>query len=441
MDKESILNIIDVKIKNCTKDFKEEICKYVLDNYDNKSIAVKNIVKFIRNKYKFPASGTHCLEYWTSRGHSIKEASVILFEQKAKSNKIRLSPYSRDFWMLRINPLTGINYTEDEADFERNSRRPIRKEYWLKKGFSEKDSIELAQNTKSSNNKKGSSCKDKLSINNKKTIEYWTLRGYSLEEAKSNISELQKTFSLDICIEKYGEIEGHKIWQDRQNKWQDSLLINGNNDNSKKVSYYNMIGKQRNEIIDRLISLGYKNVVVCLTLDELKSYIENILHEMPYYMYCGSIYVFNKLKKYNYYFINKTDDEIIEFIDNSFKWKNNTKFKYDFGRITSYRLYTEEGYYLRSSAEINFYELCKQYNINFLYENNYVDSTLKYDFYLPDYDLYIEIAGLLDNDDYYKNMLYKQDKFGAIILLPSNIYQFIKDLIDGNFNRSNYRLL
>lgn len=50
-------------------------------------------------------------------------------------------------------------------------------------------------------------------------IEYYTSRGYTLEEAKVALSERQSTFSLAKCIEKHGEVEGKKVWQARQDKW------------------------------------------------------------------------------------------------------------------------------------------------------------------------------------------------------------------------------
>ena len=70
---------------------------------------------------------------------------------------------------------------------------------------------------------------DKSSISHKEngntntTLIYWTSRGYSEEEAKKIISERQVTFSLEKCIEKYGEEDGRQKWLDRQEKWQDTL--------------------------------------------------------------------------------------------------------------------------------------------------------------------------------------------------------------------------
>lgn len=59
--------------------------------------------------------------------------------------------------------------------------------------------------------------------NNSTTIEYYTSRGMSLEQAEIALSDRQRTFTLEKCIEKYGEIEGTAIWQERQDKWQDTL--------------------------------------------------------------------------------------------------------------------------------------------------------------------------------------------------------------------------
>jgi len=54
-------------------------------------------------------------------------------------------------------------------------------------------------------------------------IEYYLNKGYSEEEAKIALSERQRTFSIDKCIEKYGEEDGLKIWKQRQEKWRSSL--------------------------------------------------------------------------------------------------------------------------------------------------------------------------------------------------------------------------
>lgn len=51
--------------------------------------------------------------------------------------------------------------------------------------------------------------------NNPLTIEYYEKRGYTTEEAKQMLHLRQCTFSLDKCIDKYGEIEGKKRFDAR----------------------------------------------------------------------------------------------------------------------------------------------------------------------------------------------------------------------------------
>lgn len=59
-------------------------------------------------------------------------------------------------------------------------------------------------------------------------IEYWLNKGFTKEQAFEKVKERQTTFNLEICIKKYGEVEGLKRWKLRQEKW---------NKNFKKRNY------------------------------------------------------------------------------------------------------------------------------------------------------------------------------------------------------------
>jgi very-short-patch-repair endonuclease len=59
-------------------------------------------------------------------------------------------------------------------------------------------------------------------------LEYYTDRGYTLEESKQKLKERQQTFTLEKCMIKYGDEEGKKIHKNRQINWQKTLLENGN---------------------------------------------------------------------------------------------------------------------------------------------------------------------------------------------------------------------
>ena len=55
-------------------------------------------------------------------------------------------------------------------------------------------------------------------------VSYWVKKGYTENEAKAKISELQKTFSLEICIRKYGQEAGLCRWNDRQALWKKKVF-------------------------------------------------------------------------------------------------------------------------------------------------------------------------------------------------------------------------
>ncbi len=220
----------------------EDNCKFVLDNIIKNihpimhQITLSDIISanlennkkvielYIRSKLGITSTlSRKTKQYWISRGWSNDEAYIKSKENTQKNTK---SVYSREFWLERINPTTGINYTIDEADFERNSRRPIRKEYWIQKGYTDQEAETLALESKNNNNKlgaKSSSTSIVRNVTSKRCTEYYTVRGYSIEEAKILVSNGQKYFSKEICIKKYGEKKGLKVWQDRQNRWQNTL--------------------------------------------------------------------------------------------------------------------------------------------------------------------------------------------------------------------------
>lgn len=79
-------------------------------------------------------------------------------------------------------------------------------------------------------------------------IEYYLNQGMNQEEAEEALSKRQTTFSKEICIEKYGEEEGIKVWSDRQEKWIDSLSKGGN----LKIGYSSISQQLFKEIDNRI---------------------------------------------------------------------------------------------------------------------------------------------------------------------------------------------
>jgi len=78
-------------------------------------------------------------------------------------------------------------------------------------------------------------------------LEYYTSRGYSEEDAKIALKKRQSSFTLEKCIEKYGEVGGVARWKERQRKWQETLrskpqeeIEEINKRKSHKMTYENL---------------------------------------------------------------------------------------------------------------------------------------------------------------------------------------------------------
>ena len=171
------------------------------------------------------------------------------------------SPYSVKHWLNR-----GLS--EDKAKEYIKTLRPVNKEYWIKLGYSEEESILQIEGQKLvslrgcvarfgvvEGEKIWYKREKKRSIAGKKGsagLEYWVKKGYSLEEAKIKRSQRQSTFSKEICIEKYGEEEGLKKFTERQIKWCDSLNKNGN----LKIGYSKISQELFNEILKHYDNKG-----------------------------------------------------------------------------------------------------------------------------------------------------------------------------------------
>jgi hypothetical protein len=78
-------------------------------------------------------------------------------------------------------------------------------------------------------------------------LEYYLAKGLNEDDAKAALTKRQTTFSLEKCIEKYGQAEGLKRWQDRQEKWQRNLLSKSHSEqeriNNAKMRKSGMISK------------------------------------------------------------------------------------------------------------------------------------------------------------------------------------------------------
>lgn len=435
-------------------------------NFDCGKFSFREKMKRIISMPKF---GKRTLIYWTSRGWSEEDS---LLRRHTDNRDIEKSPMNVFFWIKK-------GYSKEDADFQVKSQRKTNKEYWIKRGFSEIDSLKkVSEFQKRSNSifidKISSDVNYKELINSKRNNnkKYWINLGFSEEESIKKVSERQSTFSLKKCIEKYGDIEGYKIWQDRQKRWRKSLLISSYNGRDNKDSktieffkkkypenwidhYFNKISfKEKDEIIFLTSFNNYKDLIDSLINDkwklgEISSIIKYKIIQEVYSCTTDEMfeYLHNNYEKYSKtpeYYHKNFHDWINKFInDNSFKNKNEIKkflnfkdykemiiYMIDNHKITDINIYLQSklisyfyntthkemfnfltnsdptikskyghiryfnGHICRSDSEFLLAKFLLDNNIKYEYEKRYKNTLKRCDFYLIDFDFYIEYTGM-----------------------------------------------
>jgi G:T-mismatch repair DNA endonuclease (very short patch repair protein) len=158
-----------------------------------------------------------CVEYWLNKGFSTEEAELEISKQQQKSSKCVKIRHGKSKKML-------IEKGYNEEEIYRICLTPTKTEFWVNKGYTEDESNMIISKNQIEAAKKVDFKKRLLPSN----LEYWMNRGYDEEESKMKVSEHQSTFSLKKCIQKYGKKDGKIRFTERQNKWMNSLLSNGN---------------------------------------------------------------------------------------------------------------------------------------------------------------------------------------------------------------------
>ena len=123
----------------------------------------------------------------------------------------------RKMYSDKIKGDKNPNHKSNTTEQDRKSRSPFSKEFIKYEGI---ENIE-----EHVSNFAKLATKDRISNTN---LQYYLNRGYEEKVAIKMLSNRQRTFTLEKCIEEYGEEIGLQKWKDRQEKWQRSLLENGN---------------------------------------------------------------------------------------------------------------------------------------------------------------------------------------------------------------------
>jgi len=148
-------------------------------------------------------------EYWLKKGLTESEATKEISKIQSKNNKLVKNKVKRSKELMKKK-----GYSDEEIRLA--CLTPSTYEFWVKKGYSLIEAKKLVFENQS---------KASLSIDRSCVI-YPTSKQYYIEkyncsdkEAEKMLKKFQTKFSKEICIQKYGEINGIKKWKERQKKW------------------------------------------------------------------------------------------------------------------------------------------------------------------------------------------------------------------------------
>ncbi|MFA5585502.1 MAG: hypothetical protein WDA02_03035 [Saccharofermentanales bacterium] len=201
---------------------------------------------------------------------------------KNSGQHMKQEKYKRLF-SEKIKGCKNPNHKSKTTEKERKERSPFSKDFYKNKykNITDKDIDYIRKNFIKD------FIKDRVTTTQ---IDYYLNKGYDEKTSKKMLSERQKTFSLDLCIKKYGNDKGKEIWNNRQIKWQKSLLQNGN----LKCGYSKISQKLFYDILNKY------------NIND-KSYIYFATKNQEYYLSGG------KELFYQYDFVDLKNKKIIEY--------------------------------------------------------------------------------------------------------------------------------
>lgn len=231
----------------------------------------------------------------------------------------------------------------------------------------------------------------------KRCVEYWIDQGFTKEEAVNKVKEHQANFSYEKCIKKYGEVEGKKVFLERQKKWISSL---------SKLDM-EKINKKKSNSLTKLIKNNKNGWFEKITEKNSNRHFRNIVGEYPN-IDCFTKQAHKKIpwktiKRYIYkskifrefYNISKQNEDDVYiscfyFLENeAIKIINQTRYGTN---------YFYNGFLFRSFGEVEIAHFLFDRQIKFCYDKKYPNLpkglNIRYDFYLQEFDYYIEYIGL-----------------------------------------------
>jgi len=182
------------------------------------------IFKDITNGYHRICSSKECLGKIRSTG----TYEFLMYKYGLnKNDAIKLMNSRANERGIKIKNGLNEKFESNKNFFKEKSIQCV--EFWLKKGYTKEDAeIEVKKsfdNIHTKTWKKRINNPELYQDVNTTQIGYWLKKGFTEKESKEKIKERQKTFTIEKCIQKYGEIDGMKFWTERQKNWSEKIEI------------------------------------------------------------------------------------------------------------------------------------------------------------------------------------------------------------------------
>jgi len=190
--------------------------------------------------------------YWLTK-YDVETAYKIVKKLVKNSDYFEFDINNLPKKLSNFKSIDAILKVQLKLIYDKNFKMPesCRKlDFWMYRGYSEKESIEKI--TKIQDNSKHIDYDKRV---NNTDIKYYLNKGLSYENAEKALSERQATFSLQKCIDKYGEDIGLDVFNVRQTKWQNTL----NNKPQEEIDRIN-ISKGHKPNIDSKCILYYLRI-------------------------------------------------------------------------------------------------------------------------------------------------------------------------------------
>ena len=356
---------------------------------------------------------------------------------------------NKDCLSKKLNPnsveFVSIAYGLTKEDALKYIHNRNKSPFYKENHSSEEDYIKYQTRDIDWYKSRGKDIKDSVALGNyHKSLEFYKLK-YG-EEDGANIYKsinVRKSITLSNMIKLHGEEAGTLIYEEWKKKivqtpermiarygkedgvyrYKEYLKKKMNNVSVSSNLYQDIDGIFENKNI--LFDFLYNRLHITKKYHITEEYIENYIY------YDSSVVQFIV----SYMFNSKEDfyKQFKEYVTNINPIKDKCVF---INKLTMGNLFlTYDGNLLRSSLEYYFYnEMCKNNIDNILFYTdkkypNQEDSRFRYDFYFPDFDEYVEIAGMMDIDEYKSKLLTKKELFSPIILYTlDDITKYVSSL-------------